>query len=212
MNSFLTWLYENEYIPDKLRMKQLRVEFNVVQTFTMPHLRAIITYKPKSKTQLRLHTLLLLLIDAGIRIDEALTLTRDKVDLDNYLITVMGKGQKERILPFSVECRKVLYRYLAKHKFNLVFCTRDGCKLSYWNTLRDFKSLAKELGITGVRVSFHTLRHTFAYQYIKGGGNMFALQKSFGHTNLQMTRGYAELQTEDLQEAHLKTSLLSRPR
>lgn len=212
VNSFLTWLYQSEYLPEHLKIKQLKEEQKVIQTFSEAHLRALISYKPKTDTHRRLYALLLMLIDTGIRIDEALTLTRNNVDLDNCLIKVMGKGQKERILPFSMEYRKVLYRFIIRHKFNLVFCTRNGGKLSYYNTLRDFKLLAANLGIKGVRVSFHTLRHTFAYNYVKSGGNLFALQKSLGHTNLQMTRRYTELQTEDLQEVHLKTSLLSRLR
>lgn len=212
VNSFLTWLYQSEYLPEHLKIKQLKEEQKVIQTFTEAHLRAIITYKAKSDTQRRLHTLLLLLIDTGIRIDEALTLTKNNVDLDNCLVKVMGKGQKERILPFSIEYRKVLYRFLSKHKFNRVFCTRNGGKLSYYNTLRDFKLLAEGLGITGVRVSFHSVRHTFAKNYVRSGGNIFYLMKQLGHTNLAMSKRYVEVDTEALQEVHVKTSLLSRLR
>jgi integrase/recombinase XerD len=80
----------------------------------------------------------------------------------------------------------------------------------YRNLLRDFKNLAHQLGISGVRVSFHTLRHTFAVNYVRQGGNIFYLQRAMGHTDLSMTRRYVNLQTEDLQKAHMKLSTLSR--
>ncbi len=109
INSFLTWLYENEHLAEHLKMKQLKEEHKVIKTFSEAQLRAIICYKPKTDTQRRLHALLLLLIDTGIRIDEALTLTKDNADLENCLITVTGKGNKERIIPFSMEYRKTLF-------------------------------------------------------------------------------------------------------
>jgi site-specific recombinase XerD len=53
-----------------------------------------------------MHAVLCLIIDTGIRINEALSLRRDRIDPDNLLVTVTGKGDEERIVPFSVECRK----------------------------------------------------------------------------------------------------------
>jgi integrase len=67
--------------------------------------------KPKRFDQWRLHTLIALLLDTGVRIEEALSLNRGDVDLDNLLVTVFGKGRKERRVPFSFELRKVLFRY-----------------------------------------------------------------------------------------------------
>jgi len=88
-------------------------------------------------------------------------LTRSKVDFDNLLFAVQGKGNKEPIVPMSVELRKILFRYAQKHTFEVLFPTRGGGRPEYHNVLGDFKDLAKKLGIGGVRVSFHTLRHSF---------------------------------------------------
>ncbi len=59
-----------------------------------------------------------LLIDTGVRINEALTLKNQNVDFDNLLVTVMGKGGKERIIPISAELRKIMYRYSTKYKYS----------------------------------------------------------------------------------------------
>jgi site-specific recombinase XerD len=106
----------------------------------------------------------------------------------------------------------VLFKYLKKHEPELVFCTKRGKPLIYRNMLRNFKELGERLGISGVRVSFHTLRHTFAYNYVKHGGNVLYLQRALGHTDLSMTKRYVNLQTEDLKVMHQRVSQLSRLR
>jgi integrase/recombinase XerD len=214
INSFLSWLFESGYTQEHFKLKQLRIEKKILKTFNDKHLKAILLWKPHDLVGWRLHALLCLLIDTGIRIEEALTLPISKVDYDNMLITVRGKGNKERIVPMSFELRKVLLRYqrMHPHSHALLFPTRDGGRLSYHNILRDFKNLAKELGIEGVRVSFHTLRHGFALNYIRNGGSPFHLKKAMGHSDLKTTLGYVELVTEDLQQEHTKTSILNRLR
>ena len=188
------------------------MEKKVLQTFDERQIKKVIGWKPIGYYQWRLYALLCLIIDTGIRIEEALTLTRSKVDFDNLLFTVKGKGNKERVVPMSVELRRVLFRYAQRHKFEVFFPTRHGGRLEYHNVLGEFKDLAKKLGIGGVRVSFHTLRHSFAVNYVRNGGNLFYLQKALGHETLQMTRRYTELNGEDLKMMHSKTSLLDRLR
>jgi site-specific recombinase XerD len=209
-NVFLTWLFENEHTPTHLKVKKVKEEQTIIETFTDKQLEAIIDFKPKNDFELRLHTLLLAAIDTGCRIEELLTLTRDNVNLDSLVIKVTGKGKKERIVPISIELKKAFFKLLRKHKSDLVFCTHKGNPLGYRNMLRDFKLLGEKLGIKGVRVSFHTLRHTFAVNYVRQGGNVLYLQKAMGHTDLSMTKRYVNLQTEDLKKMHLQTSQLSR--
>jgi integrase/recombinase XerD len=222
INAFLTWLHENGLTTDRLRMKELKTEKKVVQTFTDDHLKRMLNYRPKDFYGWRIYALSCLLIDTGLRIEEALTIEMPNLDLDNLLVAVCGKGQKQRIVPFSFECRKILWRYLKLRPKTerFLFCTKGGCRLSYYNALRDFHILCKKQGIIGVRCSFHTLRHTFAYRYAQSFARMTGsaengilhLQKQLGHTSLTMTRRYVELQPEDLKEAHARTSILNRMR
>jgi len=212
INSFLTWLHENEHTKDRLRIKLLKDEIKTIKAFSESQVQALLGWRPRTYSQKRLYTLLCFLLDTGARINEAITLTRDRVDMDNLLIKLRGKGSKERIIPISMEYRKTLFKHLRSHKFDLVFCTNQGGKLSYRNLARDFKDLGEKLGISGVRISFHTLRHTFAYGYIKSGGNVLYLQRILGHTDLKMTRRYVDLQPEDLSGVHSKHSILSRLR
>jgi integrase/recombinase XerD len=210
INAYLRWLHEEGHADTLLRIAPLKTEQKVIATFTAADVRKFITYRPRTFGQHRLHALTLALLDTGLRIEEALTLTRERVDLDNLLLTVDGKGQKQRVVPMSLELRKVLYRWTQKHQFPLVFPTRGGGRLTQRNLLRDLKQWGRDVGIgSGVRVSFHTLRHTFAVNYIRNGGDVFRLQRILGHTGLEMTRRYVNLQTADLQTVHHRLSPLS---
>jgi integrase/recombinase XerD len=219
INAFCNWLYENEHLPERLKLSKLKVAKGGRKVLDESVLKAIIRYKPAEFSMIRLRTLLLLLMDTGLRIDEALTLSKRGVDFDNMLITVMGKGRKERTIPMSYEMKKVLYKHLKGHKHDLVFCTRHGGKLSVHNLWRDYGVLCENLGIEK-KGAFHAFRHTFAYNYTKTFAKMtgnaengiFHLQQQLGHSDLNTTRIYVDLQPEDLQEAHAMTSLLSRIR
>jgi site-specific recombinase XerD len=96
-NSFFSWCFENEHCKEHLKAKQIKEEKKTIQTFSEAQLRMIISYRGKSFGEWRLHAILCLLIDTGNRIEEALSLKREKVDFDNLLITVFGKGQTIRV-------------------------------------------------------------------------------------------------------------------
>jgi integrase/recombinase XerD len=115
------------------------------------------------------------------------------------------------MVPFSFELRKVVYRWLAKHKFDLVFPTSEGTALDQRNLLHTLKAIGRNLGVNGVRVSFHTFRHTFAVSYLRAGGNLYYLARILGHSSEKTTERYLEsLGPEDLQAVHDKLSLLTR--
>lgn len=123
-----------------------------------------------------------------------------------------GKGNKERIVPFSVELRKTLAKFLNSHKFDLVFPNRHGGKLLYDNTRRDFNALIEKLGIAGFEGSFHAFRRFFAANYIRNSGNTFMLQRMLGHSSQAMTGKYVKLVTDDLSKEHNRTSILNKYR
>jgi integrase/recombinase XerD len=206
-NAYLKWS------GSPLRIAKLREEAKIPRTFSDEHLKRVFAFRPKSETDSRLHTLLLTLADTGMRIDEALGLKREDIDLDEMLLRIRGKGGKHRLVPFSFELRKALWRYTQKmHSSDLVFTTREGRRLGRRNVLRDFKLLCRSLGFEAVPRSIHALRHTFAVNYLRNGGSVFHLQKALGHSSLEMSRKYANLLTEDLQQVQHKVSLLQRLR
>jgi integrase/recombinase XerD len=210
INSFLTWLHQNGHTAEHLKLKQLKQEQRVLKSFSDEDLLKMVNWKPKSFSDQRLHALLCTLVDTGCRINELLTLTRGNIDFDNLLIIVKGKGNKDRIIPISLELRKTLYKFLQRHQHNFVFATRSGNRLSYDNTRREFRRLCHRLGINGFDGSFHAFRRCFAKNYLRQGGNLFYLQQTLGHSKVETTRRYVEVETSDLQRTHLRTSILLR--
>lgn len=213
VNAFLHWLRDEGLAKDPPRVALLRTEQKVITTFSAEQVRTFLECRPRTLTEARIHALVCTLLDTGLRIEEALQVKRMDADLENLLLTVHGKGNKQRKVPMSFELRKILWKHTKKQAkaSGLLFGTRDGTRLSQRNVLRDLKLLAKRLGITGVRVSPHTMRHTFAVTYLRAGGNVFYLQRILGHATLEMTMRYVRsLGIEDLQEVHNGLSPLCR--
>lgn len=210
INSFLTWLFENEHTSEQLRIKLIKEPQKTLRLFDDKQLKALLSYRGKTFADKRLYAMVVLAIDTGARIDEMLSLEREAVDFDNLLVRLHGKGDKERIVPISPECRKVIFKFLSSHESLLAFPSRDDAKLSYRVSLDQFKALCAQLGITGVRTSWHTLRHTFASAYVRDGGNVIYLQRLLGHCDLSVTKIYVRAQSEDLSLMHKRTSLLKR--
>jgi integrase/recombinase XerD len=160
-----------------------------------------------------LHLLALLLLDTGCRITEALTLRLSDVDMENMLITLDGKGRKQRIVPFSFALRKAIHRFVAdfnRKPDSLLFATLEGTQVRRMTALRSIKLLCRQLGFTPPGRTLHAFRRTFAVNYLRRGGSVFHLQKVLGHSSLEMTRRYANLVTADLQAMQERVSLLAR--
>jgi len=195
------------------KIAQLKEPQLVLPTFTEQQIRLLVAWKPKDKFQERLHLLTLFLLDTGCRISEALTLRISEINLENLLVTLDGKGRKQRVVPFSFELRKAMVRYCkesSRTPDHLLFANSTQTKLGRRNVLRDVKLLCRRLGFTPPGRTLHAFRHTFAVNYLRRGGSVFHLQKVLGHSTLEMTRRYANLMTEDLQAVHERVSLLSR--
>ena len=208
VDSFLTWLHENGHVATRMRVPLTSVEKRVLQTYTPEEAKRIITHKPTSRTGKLMMALLYLLIDTGARVSEALSLTRKAIDFENLLVTLKGKGNKQRRIPISLECRKRLYQWLAGHDHDLVFCTNGGGKLHYDNVRREFLVILRAVKVEKTEGSFHAFRRYFGKQYIRGGGNPIYLQRVFGHSSLQMTPKYVDADEESLQMAHKALSPL----
>ena len=155
VNSFLTRLFENVHVGTHMRLPLTSVEKRVLQTYTPEEARKIITHKPQSRVGKRMMALLYLLIDTGALVSEALSLTRKNIDFDNLLVTLRGKGNKQRRAPISIECRKRLYHWLASHDHDLVFCAKGGGKLHYDNVRREFLVVLRAVKVEKTEGSFH---------------------------------------------------------
>jgi integrase/recombinase XerD len=213
INSFLSWLCENEYITVRLKIKPLKEEQKVLKVFSDSHIDRLIRFRPKTQLEWRIHTAIMTLTDTGTRVDECLSLTRADVDFDNLLLTVRGKGQKSRLVPFSNELRKLLWKWLKRHQDDHVFPVRGGGKMGYRSFLQQLKNHCAKLGIEGVRTSPHTFRHHFAIHFLRRGGDLYSLSRILGHTDIKTTQIYLRsMGIEQIRESHTRLSPLNARR
>ena len=213
MNAFCGWLHDEGHHRERLQLPLLKLERRVLQTLTDEQIRALVSRKPKSFEANRLHTLICFALDTGVRIEEALTARASNVDYDNLLVTVFGKGRKERRIPFSFELRKTLYRYERLRaercpRCELLFPSRNGTSWEQRNSLRSLHLLQDKLHLP--QFGWHRLRHTFATNYLRHGGDIVRLSMVLGHTQITTTQRYLHLLTEDLSASHQKVSILNR--
>jgi site-specific recombinase XerD len=101
LNAFALWLHQEGHAPDRVKLPKLKVEQRVLSVLDDTQMRALIGFKPKTFRQARTHLAVLLILDTGLRLSEALNLRHGDIDFDNLILKVFGKGQKERVVPFS---------------------------------------------------------------------------------------------------------------
>ena len=129
-----------------------------------------------------------------MRFSGAVKIKTDELDLAHSLLTVFGKGQKERKVPFSNRTRKELGHYINNFRERIytehspyLFPTATGDYISVNNVQQFIRRLAKKAGLEGIRCSPHVFRHTFATLAIANGANLFVVKEIMGHASLQTT-------------------------
>jgi site-specific recombinase XerD len=204
LNSFLTWAHEQGHTDEHHKVRLIRLPRTLITPVSAVEVQRLIAFRPRGRAMRRAHTLVMLLLDTGLRITEALTLERNRVDLERRCLSVMGKGSRERIVPVSAEGRKALFLWLSRTKGRYVFCTQgEEGRLNYRNAYRDIKAVCRRVGVTGAHVHPHALRHAFAVNYIRSGGDVYRLSRVLGHSSIQTTSLYLRsMGFESLQEGH----------
>ncbi|HEY6688533.1 MAG TPA: site-specific tyrosine recombinase XerD [Propionibacteriaceae bacterium] len=176
---------------------------------------------PSANTEVGLRdaALLELLYGTGIRISEAVALDVDEVDrlartpADEPApgLRVLGKGNKERIVPVGSYARKALDAYLIRGRPMLVaagrgtpalFVNTRGDRLSRQSAWAVLRSVAEKAGITA-EVSPHTLRHSYATHLLDGGADIRVVQELLGHASVTTTQIYTLVTIEHLREVFL---------
>lgn len=148
----------------------------------------------------------------GLRVSELINLRLSNLYLDVEFVKVIGKGNKERIIPIGEEAVKHIGLYIEgvrrgmmnihpDHQ-NFLFLNRRGKKLSRVMVFMIIKDLAKAAGIEKT-VSPHTFRHSFATHLIEGGADLKAVQDMLGHESILTTEIYTHLDTDYLRETVL---------
>lgn len=192
-----------------------RMEQKLIKPLTMEQARLLLAGINKRTFQgQRLWTMTVLILDTGLRVSEVLGLRLDQVDFQAGALRVMGKGAKERQVPFSSVAKQALWNYITRRGEvpgqDLVFISQFGQRLERCWMQKALRRANVKIGLQGVRLSPHTLRHTFATQYIINGGDAFSLQDILGHSTINMVRLYVTLANRDVAMLHRRFSPMER--
>lgn len=148
------------------------------------------------------------LYSCGLRVSELINLQITNIYYEEGFIRVIGKGNKERLVPISPYFIKELSFYLEqRHKMEVkkghedfLFLNRRGAQLTRVMIFTIVKSLAKTIGLQK-NISPHTFRHSFATHLVEGGANLRAVQEMLGHESISTTEIYTHLSNDYLKEA-----------
>lgn len=155
----------------------------------------------------RNRAIILLLLDTGVRASECATLKTADVSLTIGRVTVMGKGAKERTIPFSARTGQALWRYHTERPESnepYFFLTAAGGPLDRGDLMHLVQRIGQRAGVEGAHP--HRFRHTFAITFLRNGGNVYVLQQLLGHTSLDMCRRYLHIVEADTEAAHKQAS------
>ncbi|MGQ9817797.1 MAG: site-specific tyrosine recombinase XerD [bacterium] len=207
--SFLCSVNRIDYHPaDELEF--LKVGRKLPQTLTIEEVNSIIeSANEKTPAGLRDRLCLELLYGAGLRISELLGLKVVDILMDEELLCITGKGNKQRFVPFGKKALIALKEYLKKGKSFLIKKKRTpylilnsrGNRMSRMGFL---KILKKYLIKSGVRkkVTPHTFRHSYATHLLQAGADLRAVQELLGHSDISTTQIYTHIDREYLKEVH----------
>lgn len=217
LRRFYNWLVEQEYIDRNPMSKVRRAKVRAEQPdpFTSDELElmaAVLRDAGEDVLAMRDRAIVAVLLDVGVRVSELCDIQLSDLNMaTGELYIRSGKGDKPRPLRLGSKARRVVRRYLLKHRRlygddGPLFLTNHLDPITRDTVRQMLRRLGKSSGVQNVHP--HRFRHTAALNAVRAGMNLFELQMMLGHTTLEMTRRYVKLVEQDIALAASKYSPL----
>ncbi|GBD99820.1 tyrosine recombinase XerD [bacterium BMS3Abin07] len=182
----------------------------VPKALSLKEVISLLEVKRPTRFYTRDAAMLELMYSAGLRVSELVSIKIENINFESGYIRVLGKGSKERLVPVNTRVIKKIKNYMADLRPGLIkdsnytsvlFLSNRGRRMSrqrFWQTI-------KEIGkITGIKVTPHMIRHSFATHLLEGGADLRAVQKMLGHSDISTTQIYTKVTSERLRLVHNK--------
>lgn len=193
-------------------LEQPKIGLKLPEVLTIEEIDALIAAVDLTKTEgHRNRAILETLYSCGMRVSELINLRFSDLYFDEGFVRVIGKGNKERLVPVSPQVQKEIQIYndhvrrhqeIKKGNENIVFLNRRGAQLTRVMIFTIIKQLAEAIDLKK-NISPHTFRHSFATHLIEGGANLRAIQEMLGHESITTTEIYTHLDQRFLRDAIL---------
>jgi integrase/recombinase XerD len=209
---FYRWAVREHLIPadPTLRLEAAKRPLRVPRTLSEAQVEALLAApKVEQPLGLRDRAMLELMYASGLRVSELVGLRTVQLGLNEGAIRVVGKGSRERLVPFGYEAGVWLRRYLSEARAEILggqvsedlFVTARGAGMTrqmFWILIKGY---ARQAGITAP-LSPHTLRHAFATHLLNHGADLRAVQMLLGHADIGTTTIYTHVARERLRQLH----------
>lgn len=203
IKSFFNFLRLEGYIEENPAefIESPKLERELPDVLSVEEIDEMIAMIPSDKNEsLRNHAIIETLYGSGLRVSELIAARISRLDLNERLMIVEGKGSKERLVPVSPIAASLIEDWLLQRSMmkvhpegnDILFLNRRGKPLTRIMIFHIIKELA---GLAGIKknVSPHTLRHSFATHLLEGGANLRAIQEMLGHETIATTELYLHL-------------------
>jgi integrase/recombinase XerD len=185
-----------ERLPKALSVSDVRSFLELSSSLTKP-------------TLIRDAVMLELLYSSGLRVSELVSLKLEDIHLEAGFLRVLGKGSKERIVPVNTRAIEKLKSYINQQRPQILkkrlsiylFVTGRGKPMTRQRFWQAIKTLGRR---SGIQLSPHTLRHSFATHLLEGGADLRSVQKMLGHSDISTTQIYTKVTTERIKKVYTK--------
>lgn len=204
LRAFFNFLEKKKYINDNPfnYLKEPKIPKRKKTVFKNSEIQKLMEFELNNFFGMRNYCIMAFLFSTGLRVSELCNLKLNNIDFDMELIDIIGKGDKQRYVPLNELLKNIIIKYMRKRheylndhnlKSNYLFVSRTGKRMDPTNIQDIFRKIKIKYKIDKRRFSPHTFRHTFATDFLVNGGDVFSLQRILGHSNLETTKEYIEM-------------------
>ena len=215
LKSFYAWMYLQKKVDsDPFEYVHSPKATHVLPDFfSEKEIDALLTANEKRTDKLkdRDQALLMLMFASGLRASEVVNLTFNQVDFDNRIMKVSGKGNKDRLVPFTNSAKEAMLNYinglrkdLLKEDTKYIFLNSKGNKMTVRGLEYILDEIEAKTGLYG-KIHPHMLRHSFATKMLNRGADLRTIQELLGHSSIETTSIYTHVAYENMKETYEKT-------
>lgn len=215
LKSFYAWMYLQKKVDsDPFEyVHSPKAAHALPDFFSEKEIDALLTANEKRTDKLkdRDQALLMLMFASGLRASEVVNLTFNQVDFDNRIMKVSGKGNKDRLVPFTTSAKEAMLNYinglrkdLLKEDTKYIFLNSKGNKMTVRGLEYILDEIEAKTGLYG-KIHPHMLRHSFATKMLNRGADLRTIQEILGHSSIETTSIYTHVAYENMKETYEKT-------